>query len=327
MRDLWIYKIQQVINMNPNNTNNITSTTGSSRRLLGQLSNISTSSNSSHADPNVINNVFVQPLVPPSIIEEEISSELNNNNNISITNDENEIDSRSVATTTMDTTILPTTNTNNDSVQSSSSTPSNPTISSSSTTYCGWETDTFMNVTSSVYTNVPSSLAQTIRDKIQHYLAIVDYSKTTFGTTTTSSTNTNRQQQKQSLIGISNWKELSTKTKSEHVHLQLKAYQCDYDPFIGRLMSSPNSISINNNNNNNSTNKKYVLIQSTIQFPYPAKQVFHLIIDSNRRKQYETNIRHAQRIQQYNPHTYIDYYASNAVWPTAAREFVGMYTS
>lgn len=50
-------------------------------------------------------------------------------------------------------------------------------------------------------------------------------------------------------------------------------------------------------------------------------QIFNLLIDITRRQDYETNVRCAERLKVLNPHTFLDYYAFNAFWPTAARDF------
>ena len=51
------------------------------------------------------------------------------------------------------------------------------------------------------------------------------------------------------------------------------------------------------------------------------RTVFNLLIDSTKRPLYETNIQSEERLQVYNPHVMIDYFAYHAVWPTSAREF------
>lgn len=63
------------------------------------------------------------------------------------------------------------------------------------------------------------------------------------------------------------------------------------------------------------------MLKTTAQIPFPPKQVFSLLVDSRRRRDFETNVRYNERLTQYSTHTFLDYYAYQAVWPTLARDF------
>jgi len=63
------------------------------------------------------------------------------------------------------------------------------------------------------------------------------------------------------------------------------------------------------------------MIQTKATIPYPPKQVFHLLVDCKRRRDFDTTVRHDERLKQYSSHTFLDYYAYQAVWPTLARDF------
>jgi hypothetical protein len=66
-------------------------------------------------------------------------------------------------------------------------------------------------------------------------------------------------------------------------------------------------------------------VQSHCLLRHPPKQVFNLLIDITRRQDFETNVRHVERLQQLNPHSFLDYYAFNAFWPTSARDFAVLF--
>jgi PH domain len=63
-------------------------------------------------------------------------------------------------------------------------------------------------------------------------------------------------------------------------------------------------------------------IKSVALLDHPPKQIFSLLIDISRRKDYETNVRSDERMKEVNPHTFYDYYAYNAVrtWQRSCRE-------
>ena len=63
------------------------------------------------------------------------------------------------------------------------------------------------------------------------------------------------------------------------------------------------------------------ITRSTAVLNHPPQQVFNLLIDSSRRHTFETNVRYDERMKVLNSHTFLDYYAYNAVWPSSAREF------
>jgi len=64
------------------------------------------------------------------------------------------------------------------------------------------------------------------------------------------------------------------------------------------------------------------MIKSVSILDHHVKQVFNLVVDIEKRRHFETNVRSDKRLQTCNHHTYIDYYAYQAVWPTSARDFV-----
>lgn len=63
------------------------------------------------------------------------------------------------------------------------------------------------------------------------------------------------------------------------------------------------------------------MIKSVALLEYPPKQVFRLIMDTSKRSLVEANVRNCERVDVLNSHTFLDYYAFDAIWPTAAREF------
>ena len=63
------------------------------------------------------------------------------------------------------------------------------------------------------------------------------------------------------------------------------------------------------------------MIKTVAEIPFPPKQVFSLLIDCRRRRDFEKNVRSDERLKQYSLHTFLDYYAYQAVWPTLARDF------
>ena len=92
----------------------------------------------------------------------------------------------------------------------------------------------------------------------------------------------------------------------------------------------------NNNNNNNSDTAGIItassayqrqdlqgrtLLKSTAIIPHHPKQVLSLLLDSQRRPDFEANVAHSERLQILNSHTFLDYYAYKAVWPTSPRDF------
>jgi hypothetical protein len=54
-------------------------------------------------------------------------------------------------------------------------------------------------------------------------------------------------------------------------------------------------------------------IKSVAVLNHPPKQVFSLLIDIQRRREFETNVRVNDQIRELNPHTFLDYYAYYAV--------------
>lgn len=54
-------------------------------------------------------------------------------------------------------------------------------------------------------------------------------------------------------------------------------------------------------------------IKSVAVLNHPPKQVFSLLIDISRRKEFETNVRADERMKVLNPFTFLDYYAYSAV--------------
>jgi hypothetical protein len=54
-------------------------------------------------------------------------------------------------------------------------------------------------------------------------------------------------------------------------------------------------------------------IKSVAVLNHPPKQVFGLLIDISRRQGFETNVRADERMKELNQHTFLDYYAYNAV--------------
>ena len=63
------------------------------------------------------------------------------------------------------------------------------------------------------------------------------------------------------------------------------------------------------------------LLKSTAIIPHHPKQVMSLLLDSKRRPDYEANVAHSERLKILNNHTFLDYYAYKAVWPTSPRDF------
>ena len=67
------------------------------------------------------------------------------------------------------------------------------------------------------------------------------------------------------------------------------------------------------------------MIKSVATLDHHPKQIFNLVADIKRRRQYEKNVRYDERVKRYNSHTFIDYYAYQPVWPTTAREFLVLF--
>jgi hypothetical protein len=63
------------------------------------------------------------------------------------------------------------------------------------------------------------------------------------------------------------------------------------------------------------------MIKTIAVIPFPPKQVFNLLIDHRRRRDFENNVRCDERLKRFSPYTSLDYYAYRAVWPTSARDF------
>lgn len=63
------------------------------------------------------------------------------------------------------------------------------------------------------------------------------------------------------------------------------------------------------------------MLKTVASIPFPPKQVFSLLVDCKRRRDFETNVRHDERLEEFGSHTFLDYYAYQAVWPTLARDF------
>ena len=67
------------------------------------------------------------------------------------------------------------------------------------------------------------------------------------------------------------------------------------------------------------------MIKSVAKLDYHPKQIFNLVADIKRRREYEKNVRTDERLKRCNSHTFIDYYAYQPVWPTTAREFLILF--
>lgn len=63
------------------------------------------------------------------------------------------------------------------------------------------------------------------------------------------------------------------------------------------------------------------MMKSSAIIPHHPKQIANLLLDSARRPQFESNISISERLEVLNPHTFLDYYAYRAVWPTSSRDF------
>ncbi|KAI2505172.1 2-oxoacid dehydrogenases acyltransferase [Fragilaria crotonensis] len=67
------------------------------------------------------------------------------------------------------------------------------------------------------------------------------------------------------------------------------------------------------------------MIKSVATLDHHPKQIFNLVADIKRRREYEKNVRYDERVKRCNSHTFIDYYAYQPVWPTTAREFLVLF--
>jgi hypothetical protein len=63
------------------------------------------------------------------------------------------------------------------------------------------------------------------------------------------------------------------------------------------------------------------MMKSTAIINHHPKQVLNLLVDSSRRPNFETKVALSERLEVLNPHTFLDYYAYKAVWPTLSRDF------
>jgi hypothetical protein len=163
-----------------------------------------------------------------------------------------------------------------------------------------WERDDIFNQNSTVYDTVPDPIAIRIREKIQTFLTMLGNGEV-FETNISNGKNNNPDLQ---------WKRLNTRKKTEHKDLNLSAYQCRYTEKV----------------EDTEEGKTFSILRSEAILPNPAKQIFNLVSDITRRMEYENNIQTSERMKRFNHHTSLDYYASTAVWPTAAREFIGRYS-
>jgi hypothetical protein len=68
------------------------------------------------------------------------------------------------------------------------------------------------------------------------------------------------------------------------------------------------------------TSAQPMVMTSTV-LNHPVKQVFSLLIDPNQRQEYDANVRHCERTKVLSPHTFLDYYSYNPIWPCRPREF------
>lgn len=144
--------------------------------------------------------------------------------------------------------------------------------------------------------HAPASLAQQLAQKFQTFTAVVDeINEYPDGMPQGSSS------------GGERWKPLLDRGD------RLVAYS--------RTIDTP-TINANQSTANTASSKiQATIVKSIALLDHPAKQVFSLLIDITRRQEFETNVRHCQRLKVVNSHTFHDYYVYNAVWPTKAREF------
>jgi hypothetical protein len=134
-----------------------------------------------------------------------------------------------------------------------------------------------------LYNNVPSSLAESIQKKLSDHLNLLLLNNNHDANSPNGNGNSDTEVQ---------WKRLF---RHENGH---SAYQ--------RIDSADDGQG---------------MIKSLAILHHPPKQILNLLVDIARRPQVETNMRVAERLQILNPHTFLDYYAYHAVWPTQAREF------
>jgi hypothetical protein len=74
-----------------------------------------------------------------------------------------------------------------------------------------------------------------------------------------------------------------------------------------------------------SSYQKDSMLKSVAILDHHPKQIFSLLANAYRRREYEKDVRHCERLKRYNDHTFLDYYAYNPVWPTSAREFLVLF--
>jgi hypothetical protein len=68
-------------------------------------------------------------------------------------------------------------------------------------------------------------------------------------------------------------------------------------------------------------NSGQTMIKSIALLEHPPKQILDILLDIQRRTNFESTFRTGERLRTLNAHTFLDFYAYNAIWPTAAREF------
>ena len=161
-----------------------------------------------------------------------------------------------------------------EATQTSSSPSSSSSSSAASARTCAVSWKSATPESPSLYANLDTELAESIRSKLKTYLAMCNQDF--------------EQPQRQN-----GWKKLFDRTVSQNPH---KAYR--------RRHSDDTT-----------------LVCSTAVLNHTPQQVFNLLIDYTHRQDYESNVRCVERLKAINAHTFFDYYAYNAVWPTAAREF------
>merc|ERR1712151_458311 len=197
----------------------------------------------------------------------------------------NETTDRISTTTTLEDTILHSVNNNNNNNSTENNTSS---LQNSSV-------NTIENKkTSSVYENVPKSLVTRIKKTLRDNLSLCNHNDP--------------------LIG--GWSMLFQRDGISVYQKPLEKKYNSNKPSNAETAtttnSSANTNATNNNNNNSSTTS---IIKSVSVIDNHPKQVFNLLIDNQRRKEYEANVDCHDRMLMFNKHTFLDYYSYRKVWP------------
>lgn len=147
--------------------------------------------------------------------------------------------------------------------------------------------------TSSLYANVPADLAQDIQHRLDKYLPMIDESSPHYAK--------------------NNWTKLFERNGHEAYVTVL--------PNSQQQTTTPGTPTTNTTTATPTASTEGTAVVKTIAYlEHSPRQVFNLLMDPSRRREYESDVRSTCRLQTYNPHTFLDLTLYNPIWPMSARE-------